>query len=466
MSKEDTKYYIQASLNDSSEKLINLVLNSFAEMRKELDVNLDKISSNLVQEFAGLEAYVEDSIDEIYCEEEEDEEVIMLDFPSDLIISTGQMRSLVKHTPYDKNIGNNRWMCETFNGCYLSPNAWGFGGNAGGTSDLEIAYVTIKINNNNQLVFNWEVGGYKTNFNGYPQHSWFSKFKGGNDVKAYPRIGIGSASGQEVATSGAPYNVPCKITNGWKHVDQLKVYNNYGLPIELEYLTFLKVDLDFEMNSNGLTEKLDGEDMFGNCIIAIDSYLHDLSDDRLPVQTNSEEKINLITDSSGSIFGQKMSELKKTTKDWAVMVWLSRPPYYETSGGRKIGEFDYLGDIYDINFKIETAGGKSFKYISFVSRRRITELQKFSEEFDMTYFYNFMQSNAFQDMLDEQEVVFDGKKVVKPGPQHVLSDINFGVETLCNNEKIAGKIIPAGIKINKVIFKTDAGDFGFVKKLN
>jgi len=387
----------------------------------------------------------------------------LLGLPDDFQMETTQVRvGDIDHTPFDPNVGNNRWMSETINGAYFSVNAWGFGGNAGGTQELEDAYVSI-YKEDDLLKFDWWVGGYWNDFSGNPADGWWTPKKGGNDVKAYPRVGIGSASGQEVATVGAPFNVPCKRTDGWKHVDQNAIKARCGLPERLAILPNIDIHIDFQMKSSFGN----GKDKYGNYFLAVDSYLHDVDDrSRVSIPT-LQGRNDGINDTSGSIYNQPMSSLPKTTKEWAIMIWLAKSPYFETSGGTVIGSADIDGHTYIIKYKIETASDKKFKYISFTRDVDATKINEQSGVINYNAFVDFYTSPSMNTIfrsagaLEDLDGLF--RVIEAPKDDLVLSDINFGIETLCNPDiPNQSTTFPVTCEFKKLCFDVQGkGKFGF-----
>lgn len=365
-------------------------------------------------------------LDELDCDSKENN----LSIPPGFFMGTRQnSKDLVTHDPYDDKVGNNRWMAETINDAYFSVNAWGFGGIAGGTQELQGAFIEI-LESRGRLMMQWFVGGYWRDFNGRPEHGWWTKHKGGNDVKGYPRLGIGSASGQEVATVGAPFNVPSKVTDGWTHVDQDQIRVRCGIPAPIKDAPPIKLKVDYELRSDFLP----GEDSYGNYFAAVDSYLHDVQDLSKISTPALKGSINAINDTSGSIYGQDMKELKGTTKEWAIMVWLHRSRFFETSGGLEIGR-KRIGDYnYIIKYKIETASDKKFKYLAFIRDLDPGSINK------TEVYYNeiaeFYTSKEMQDIFiaaGPLEDVDGAKRLIQaPRPTLILSDVNFGIEVLSN----------------------------------
>lgn len=387
---------------------------------------------------------------------DEEEEKPKLEFPEDFSQSTKQLKpNLVAHIPYNQKVGNNRWMSETINNAYIGTNAWGFGGNAGGTQELENAYVEI-YKRKSSLDFVWWVGGYHLNYNGKPEHGWWTQHKGGNDVKAYPRIGIGSASGQPVATTGAPFDLTQSQTNGWKHVNQDEVRDKVGIPEYLDKLPEIKINFAYQLTS----AFKEGKDKFGNYFVAVDSYLHDIS--KAP---NGIDDINGITDTSGEIYGQQMKDLPESTKEWAVMIWTSRSPYYETSGGKVIGEVEIQGLMFDVKYKIETASDKKFKYLAFVNQS--DPHSGLFGTFDYNKFVEFYTSDKMQKMFIDAgplEDIDGAQRIIQaPTVDLILSDINFGVEVLSNpdsdNDLSKQEV---NCKFSEITFDVEGyGKFGF-----
>lgn len=396
----------------------------------------------------------------------------ILELPDNFFMATQANKTTITHTPFNNRVGNNRWMSETFNGAYYSVNAWGFGGNAGGTQELKVAQVSIEKDQKGNLKFQWWVGGFHRNFSGNPQHGWWSNSKGGNDVKAYPRLGIGSASGQEVSTVGAPFSVPCKRTGGWKHVDQVAVRKQNSLPDVVSIISDLTIRVKYKMKGglDGLVDGvIDENQKFGSFFLAVDSYLHDVDDETKVAVPELVERISGINDTSGSIYGQQMNDLPKSTKDWAVMIWLAKSPFYETSGGTEIGNI-FLDDAeYIVKYKVETAGGKKFKYLSFTRNIEAKDAFEGDVEIDYIAFSDFYTSNAMQKMFEDAGPLLDVdgvKKIIdSPHSELVLSDVNFGIETLCNPDTPETKDnkFPVSCEFEELSFKTENGTFGFKK---
>lgn len=387
---------------------------------------------------------------------------VVLELPDSFLMRTIQNnKNSITHSPFNKKVGNNRWMSETLNGAFFSVNAWGFGGNAGGTQELESAFVSI-FHEDNRLVFEWWVGGYHKNFNGRPADGWWTGARGGNDVKAYPRVGIGSASGQEVSTIGAPFNVPCKTTNGWKHVDQHMVKKQCGLPVALKDLPKLDIVVDYEMMSEFHPDSqiAQTKDVYGNYFMAVDSYLHDLSKGSRGIKT-----IDGINDTSGSIYNQPMRGLPNTTKEWAIMIWLAKSPYFETSGGKEIGRTNIEGHEYIIKYKIETASDKKFKYISFTRNVDATTINEQTGTINYNAFANFFVSDIMTQLIREANVKdIDGSNLTEgPNENLVLSDVNFGLELLSNPDMPnSQKDYPMSCEFKELCFKVEGfGEFGF-----
>lgn len=383
---------------------------------------------------------------------------------------------------------NSRWVHDTMNKAFIGPNAWGFGGNTGGTgpdSDLRDAYVEWKyLNGENKLQLEWFVGGYHRDFNGRPGAGWYYRDqngvqqKGGNNVKAYPRMGIGSASGQPFATSGSP-NTPSYYHNTARltTVDLEEVRSQVGLPERIRYMPdiYVHIDLEFSGGSNAVSER----DKYGNYFFAIDSYYHDIDDKNLTTRPDLEGLLEGINDSSGDIYGTQMSGLPDTTKRWATMVWYHKSPYFHSSGGTPLNNDQPVvidGREYLLRYKIETASDKKFKYISFIMNRPTSELTKGGKQPVLNYknFALFLSDGRLQNLLDKyhnehpnsplKDVDGRTKRIIAPSQNLVLSDINVGVEVSANPDT-AGDISkrPVKIKFNQLYFDVrNKGKFGFV----
>jgi len=387
---------------------------------------------------------------------------------------------------------NSRWIHDTINKAFIGTNAWGFGGNAGGTgtdSGLREAYVEWKyLNGENKLQLEWFVGGYHRDFGGKPAQGWYTKdgrgnlVKGGNNVKAYPRIGIGSASGQPFASSGSPetpshYSSAADITT----IDMEDIRSQVGIPERVRYLKdiFVHVDLQFSGGSTAVQPK----DKYGNYFFAIDSYYHDIDDSRLTTRPQLQGLLEGINDSSGSIHGINMNSLPDTTKRWATMVWYHKSPYFESSGGIPLNNNQPVrinGREYLIRYKIETASQKKFKYISFVMNRNSDALTRGGKQPVLNYknFALFLTDGRLQALLDKyhyenpssplKDVDGVAKKITAPSENLVLSDINIGVEA-SSNPDTSGDISkrPVRIKFNQLYFNVSGkGKFGFVGSSN
>jgi|GEM_PF-3845103 len=97
------------------------------------------------------------------------------------------------------------WNSDYINKAYLSLNPWAFTRFGDNDGWLQWFYPAADGSDNTKLKLRWFVGGVYRDYGGNYFDGWDPNTQtGGNNVKAYPRIGIGTASGQETATSGAP----------------------------------------------------------------------------------------------------------------------------------------------------------------------------------------------------------------------------------------------------------------------
>ncbi len=371
-----------------------------------------------------------------------------------------------------RSITGDRWAHDNMNGAFISPNAWGFGGNAGGTgsdsglSDAYVRWSMVNKNSKDYLQLKWFVGGYNRDFKGQPSHGWPN---GGNNVKAYPRIGIGSASGQPNATSGTPNNVEPVTTGGTTTANLEKVSQQIGLPVRVSEMPEIDihVDLQFAGGSNQVAPK----DKYGNYFFAIDSYYHDIDTAHYMANNALVGSVNGINDSSGRIYNTDMRDLPETTKRWATMVWYHKPVYYASSGGYELSANEIIdGRSYTVKYKVENASDKLFKYISFIMNRETTELTNGGKQPVVRYkrFAEFLTDGRLQVLLDQhvgQIKDTDGvaRRIIAPSTRMVLSDVNVGVEVLSNPDTRTNTTpAPVEINFNELYFEVSGkGSFGY-----
>ncbi len=402
-----------------------------------------------------------------------DENIALERPPQDWFFETQQENvNTVKNSASNRYVSGNRWGSDTLNNAYIGANAWGFGGYAGGTNPLTQAFVRWSYqDNSDRLRLRWFVGGYHRNFSGKPEQGWYyNNAKGGNDVKAYPRMGIGSASGQPYVTSGSPTDLPTTTTAGVKTIDQYEIKKRVGLPVKVADMPEIDihVDVEFSGGSDAVTEK----DKYGNYFFAVDSYFHDIGNSNYVFNNSFVNSLNAINDSSGEIYGTKMSSLKDTTKRWAMMIWYHKSAYFETSGGIKLNNNQPVvidGAEYFVRYKIETASNKKFKYISFVKNRESTEFAKGGIQPVIRYkrFVDFLTDGKLQQLLDAagnlEDVDGVRKRIIAPSKQMVLSDVNLGVEILSNPDTESDRTPrPVTLDFKKLYFHVhNVGRFGF-----
>ncbi len=398
--------------------------------------------------------------------------------PTNWYIETRQVNpQTIEAASSTDEIYGDRWRQDTINNAYIGPNAWGFGSDfagAGGASGLEDAFVKWSYLPSDQLQLKWFVGGYHRDYNGRPAHGWQSVM-GGNNVKAYPRIGIGSASGQPYATSGSPSNVPIATTSGVRTVDQEKINLNIGLPARVRNLT--DIDVHINLNFEGGSQDVDANNRYGNYFFAIDSYFHDVDDIHNLSHPSLKGSLNAINDSSGDILGTDMSSLPATTKKWAMMIWYHTPPFYETSGGQPLNNGNTVvidGREFYVKYKVEVASQKKFKYVAFIMKRSTEELTAGGKQPIVRFkkFTDFLINGSFQELLNREGALedIDGQyRIIKaPSASYVLSDINVGVEASTNPDtSLDTTPRPVAINFKELYFHVHGkGEFGFKSVTN
>jgi len=380
--------------------------------------------------------------------------------------------SFIGVTNTTSRITGNRWAHDYINGAFISPNGWGFGGNAGGTgsdsglSDAFVKWSSVNKNNNDYLQLQWFVGGYHRDFKGQPGHGWPY---GGNNVKAYPRMGIGSASGQPDATSGTPFDIEPITTGGTTTVNIERVRQEIGIPVRMNQMPEIDIHVDLEFE--GGSDQVSKRDQHGNYFFAIDSYYHDIDTPSYLANPSLVGSINGINDSSGTIYNTNMRDLPDTTKRWATMVWYHKPAYYESSGGYELTDNQYIdGQSFTIKYKVENASDKLFKYVAFIMNRETTDLVQGGKQPVVRYkrFAEFLTDGRLQKLLDQhrgriQDIDGSYGRIMAPSPNMVLTDINIGVEVLSNPDTSYNTTPkPVAINFSELYFAVKGkGDFGF-----
>jgi|GEM_PF-4176495 len=321
-------------------------------------------------------------------------------------------------------IANEHWAHDSINGAHIGVNGWALG--AGLIPD---AHVLWEIeDDSNELALQWFMGGYNRDYGGRPQDGWyFNNLRGGNNVKAYPRMAIGTASGQPNASWGAP-NVPSTTTNGIQHVNYNMIQEEVGIPARYENAPNIdiNVNLSFSMGSNEVSAR----DRYGNFFFAVDSYFQ-------------AGTLNGITDTSGQAYNTVYPVRGVSTKRWAMMIWYSKTAYYETSGGIELANNVMIGDIpHIVKYKLEGASDINFHYAAFIMDREVEELTSSTQQPTVRYndYADFLTSGDYQTLLNNYMDIngpledLDGisRRITAPTGRSVLSDVNIGVEILSN----------------------------------
>ena len=374
--------------------------------------------------------------------------------------------SLLNSNP---QIRTSHWMHDSRNGAHIGVNGWALGAKL-----IKDAHVFWEIEDSTgELALQWFMGGYNRDYNGKPQDGWwYNNQRGGNDVKAYPRIAIGSASGQSNASWGAP-NVPSKVTNGVKHVDQELIREKVGIPARVKNLPKidLNVDLKFSLGSNAVPAK----DKYGNFFFAVDSYFHDIDTPEMQLDPSMAGTVNGINDSSGNIYGKDMTKRSVSSKRWAMMIWYGKSAYYETSGGKELAKNVDIGGIpHTIKYKLEDAVHHNFHYASFIMERDVTSFYNSRLQPTVTFndYANFLSDGSYQKLLDSYMdrhgdlPGIDGvkRRIKAPTEDYVLSDVNLGVEILSNPDTPQDTSQkPVRINFKRLSFSVAGkGEFGFI----
>ena len=112
------------------------------------------------------------------------------------------------------------WYHYDLEGAYLGVNPWAFWSSfSTSVPNKEISWKHEHTQNGEDLLtLKWFVGGNYRDFGGLPEADY--ALGGGNNVRAYPRIGLGSSSGQPIATSFVNGSLPVIHTGGTKTVNQ------------------------------------------------------------------------------------------------------------------------------------------------------------------------------------------------------------------------------------------------------
>ena len=324
----------------------------------------------------------------------------------------------------------------------------------------------------NELALQWFMGGYNRDYSGRPQDGWyFNNLRGGNNVKAYPRIAIGTASGQQYASWGSP-NTPVTQTNGMNHVDYDTIQQNVGIPARYNQAPNidLNVDLRFSMGS----DEVSPVNKYGSFFFAVDSYFHDIDTPEFQLDPSMAGTMNGMTDSSGVIFGRNMGQRAASSKRWAMMIWYAKSTYFENSGGVELARDVLIGGIpHIVKYKMEDASDLNFHYAAFIMDKEVNELTSSTVQPRIRFndYADFFTNGSYQVLLENYMnnngllPDIDGvpRRIQAPTPNFVLSDINLGVEILANPDTPQNQAQhPVRINFKKLSFDVEGkGSFGF-----